>query len=151
MYVGNPRKEGPPYAQERPAHNTMQVAGLGGRGWRFGRPFYFWKHATQTRGGAARLPLLTSSLQNGLGLGLALGLRQGSGWSGPTCTVEVDLTRPVRCCVQDTPAHRASRKISILYMLEHQQSFFCHNRPRDTFQNTSTQQHSRTGVKPLDT
>ena len=44
----------------------------------------------------------------GLGLGLGFGLRLGSGWSGPTCRVEIDHIRPAQSFVPTSPAHRAS-------------------------------------------
>ena len=41
----------------------------------------------------------------GLGLGLGFGLRLGSGWSGPTCRVEIDHIRPAQSFVPTSPAH----------------------------------------------
>ena len=44
----------------------------------------------------------------GFGLGLGSGSGLGLGWSGSTCKVEIDDTRPAQSCVQDAAAHSGS-------------------------------------------
>ncbi|CAN0417483.1 unnamed protein product, partial [Laminaria digitata] len=50
---------GPALYAGGPGTNFVQGAGLIGRGWPFGRPEFFWKNATKTRGGATWLALPT--------------------------------------------------------------------------------------------
>ena len=92
---------GSPYVQDWSAQNFVPDAGLIGRGWLFGRPEFFGKNATTTGGGAAWLSMPISSPLQRVGLGLGL----GSGWSGPTCRVEIDDTRPAQSFVPTRPAH----------------------------------------------
>ena len=44
----------------------------------------------------------------GLGLRFGIGMGLGSGWSGPTCKVEIDDTHPAQSFVPTSPAHRKS-------------------------------------------
>ena len=92
--------KGPPYVQDWSAQNFAQDAGLIGRGCHFARPDFFFLNATETRGGVGWLPLPTSSPPKGWG--------SGSGWSGPTCKVAVDRTRPARSFVPTSSAHEAN-------------------------------------------
>ena len=46
----------------------------------------------------------SADLEPPKGLGLGLGSGLGSGWSGSTCKVEVDDTRPAQSVVQDAAA-----------------------------------------------
>ena len=50
-----------------------------------------------------------------LGLGLGLGSGLGLGWSGSTCKVEIDDTRPAQSFVQGATAHtRSARRLPML-------------------------------------
>ena len=91
-----------PYVQKRPAHKSVQDVGLKGRGWPFARPSVFAKTPPKH----AR-PSAPADLEPPKGLRLGFGL--GSGWSRPTCKVEIDLTRPAQSVVQADPAHWARR------------------------------------------
>ena len=48
------------------------------------------------------------------------GLGLGSGWSGPTCKVEVDDTRPAHCFVPTGPAHSGSHFFGEVFLQQHE-------------------------------
>ena len=47
------------------------------------------------------------------GLEFELGLGLGSGWSRPTCKVEIDHTRPAQSFLPTSPAHNQNRTIEV--------------------------------------
>ena len=76
----------------------------------FGRPVFFLektppKHAAEPRD----CPCRPRAPQR---VGVRVGVRVicvRSGWSGPTCEVEIDHTRPAQTFVPTSPAHNGSR------------------------------------------
>ena len=65
------------------------------------------KHAVEPRDCPCR-PRTPQRVRVRVTFGLGLGWSSGSGWSGPTCKVEFDITRPAQSFVQAAPAHSGS-------------------------------------------
>ena len=95
----------------------IQDAHFIGRGLLFGPPAFFWEKRHQsTRRSRLTAPANLEPRQRieppkelglGLGVGFGVGLRLESGWSGPTCKVEIDHTPPHllhKGFLQDAPA-----------------------------------------------
>ena len=86
------------YVQERPAQKCGS----------FGHPA---ENATKTlRRSRVTAP---ADLESPKGFGFGLGL--GSGWSGPTCKVEIDDISPAQSFVQAAPAQSGSREHNAVY------------------------------------
>ena len=97
---------GSPYVQEHPAKKFAQDADFIGRGWPFGPPVFLGKkrHQNTRRSRVTAYANLEPPKGLGVGFGFGFGLRLGSGWSGPTCKVEL-TTHLLHKFLQDAPAH----------------------------------------------
>ena len=77
---------------------NVQDAGLIGQGECFGRPAFLWekRHPNMRRSRVTATDDLEPPEGMGFGLGFRLGLGSGLGlgWSGFTCKVEINDTRP---------------------------------------------------------
>ena len=90
------------------APNFVRDAGLSRLVFWPPRSFFCKKRHQNTRRTRVTAP---AGLEPPKGSAFGLGLGLGSGWSGPTCKLEIDHTRPAKVFVLTNPAHSGSRQV----------------------------------------
>ena len=95
------------YVQERPAQNFVQDAGLIGQGGSSGARRFLGKTPPKYAAEPRDCPCRPRAPQR---VGVRVRPGVGLGWSGPTCKVEIDDTRPAQSFVQGALAHSGSHR-----------------------------------------